>query len=201
MANPKRWMVAIGLLPLLAPGARAQVAFMPSIGSIPDGVSMAVTPVVTADRRYVRLSLDVQFTGVIDFTTFPVPGAVSGGPGGPGALGGLGGGLGGLGGGRGGGGGGQFASVPPDLGGSFAVGMNGLVNEAAAYENPYAQPFRFGMGTPSAFRNDPFANEGSFRRVPAVKTTKSHARPIPHKATHPASRKKGEASAPATRSD
>ncbi len=84
---------------LMAPGrAKAQaVAFFPTVGQIPDGVSLNVTPVVSADRRYVRLSLDVNFSTINGFSNFPVPAAVGGGNG----TGGLGGGLGGLGGGLG----------------------------------------------------------------------------------------------------
>jgi hypothetical protein len=88
----------------VGPGqARAQaVAFNPSVGSIPDGVSLNVTPVVSADRRYVRLSLGAQFQTINGFTNFPVPAAIGGGGNGGGGLGRLGGGgLGGLGGGGG----------------------------------------------------------------------------------------------------
>jgi hypothetical protein len=61
--------------------ARAQgvVAFQPGIGSIPSGVSLPVTPVVSADRRYVRLGMNPQFTDFQGFQTFPVPAAVAGG--------------------------------------------------------------------------------------------------------------------------
>ena len=96
--------------------ARAQgaVAFAPTIGTIPDGVTLQVTPVVSADRRYVRMSLNPTLIVFDRFDTFTIPAAVGGG--GNGGLGGLGGGgggggLGGLGGVGGGGGAGGFASV------------------------------------------------------------------------------------------
>jgi hypothetical protein len=86
----------------MAPGrAKAQaVGFIPGVGQVSDGVYLNVTPVVSADRRYVRLSLAPQFQSVEGFSTFPVPAAIAGGGngGGGGGLGGLGG-LGGAGGG------------------------------------------------------------------------------------------------------
>jgi type II secretory pathway component GspD/PulD (secretin) len=64
------------LTPIVGPGS---VAFFPTPGQIPDGVVLTVTPVVSADRRYVRLSLAPNFTGFVEFQTFPVPAAVGGG--------------------------------------------------------------------------------------------------------------------------
>ena len=49
------------------------------IGVVPDGEFLGVTPVVSADRRYVRLSVNPNFSSVTGFTSFPVPAAVSGG--------------------------------------------------------------------------------------------------------------------------
>ena len=37
------------------------VAFQPGIGFVPDGATLNVTPVVSADRRYVRLSVNPYF--------------------------------------------------------------------------------------------------------------------------------------------
>ena len=93
----------------------AQIAFQPVVSAFPNGVTFPVTPVVTADRRYVRLTLSPQFNALEGFDTYSVPGAVSGG----GAMGGggLGGGLGGAGGGGGGGNG----------GGRLAAGMDGVM--------------------------------------------------------------------------
>ena len=61
----------------------------PIIGSVPNGVTMTVTPVVSADRRYVRMTLSPFFNANNGFTTFQFPslGAVGGsGLGGAGAI-------------------------------------------------------------------------------------------------------------------
>jgi hypothetical protein len=121
MATLRNSFLALGLLALLAPSARGQaVAFQPVVGTIPDGVTLSVTPVVSADRRYVRMTLSPQFIDFTRFDTFSVPAAVSGGPGGGlgglgGGLGNLGGGLGNLGGGAGNLGGGPAATVVQDV--------------------------------------------------------------------------------------
>jgi hypothetical protein len=97
-------------------------AFDPIIGSAPTGQTMTVTPVVSADRRYVRLSVNPFFNAVNGFTTFTTPlGAASGAGGGGGGAGG----LGGVGGGGMGGAGGLGAG-----GGSFNAGMNGVIGPA-----------------------------------------------------------------------
>jgi hypothetical protein len=77
--------VAFGLITLgiqgLVPHARGQaIAFEPVIGLAPTGSTLTVTPVVSADRRYVRLSVTPFFNVVNGFSTFGIPGAVSGGP-------------------------------------------------------------------------------------------------------------------------
>lgn len=83
-------IVAFGSLVLLAPAARGQsVAFFPTVSTFPNGVTMSTTPVVSFDRRYVRLGVNPQFTVLEGFDPFLVPAAVGGGPGGPGALGGI----------------------------------------------------------------------------------------------------------------
>ena len=82
MRDARSFVVAIALLVLpWSPGrAEAQaVGFFPGVGSIPDGVSLNATPVVSADRRYVRLSLQPNFQTIDGFMTFPVPAAVGGG--------------------------------------------------------------------------------------------------------------------------
>lgn len=61
--------------PLLIPAA----APAQGIGVIPDGVYLDATPAVSADRRYVRLTVNPMFSTVNGFQTFPVPAAVSGG--------------------------------------------------------------------------------------------------------------------------
>jgi hypothetical protein len=92
MARLKLSLAAVGLMALSAPSANAQaVAFQPVIGSFPNGATMSATPVVSADRRYVRISVNPQFTALNGFDNFQIPAAVSGGPGGalPGGLAGL----------------------------------------------------------------------------------------------------------------
>jgi hypothetical protein len=109
-------MLTLATVILLAPALPAQaVAFQPVVGALPSGPILNVTPVVSADRRYVRLSLTPQFIANAGFNTYSVPAAVGGGPGGPRALGGLGMGM-------GAGGGGQFLA-----------GMNGIVDPALTY--------------------------------------------------------------------
>ena len=93
------------------------VGFTPQITQIPDGITLDVTAVISADRRFVRLALAPQFTNFIEVSTFSFQGGGGGGLGG-GQQGGQQGGQGGFGGGQGGfggGGGGQF-------GGGFGVG-------------------------------------------------------------------------------
>ena len=68
------------------------VAFDPIIGSAPTGETMTVTPAVTADRRYVRLSVNPFFNAVNGFTAFTTPLGAVGGVGAGGGAGGLGGG-------------------------------------------------------------------------------------------------------------
>ncbi|MBL8812261.1 MAG: hypothetical protein JNM43_19000 [Planctomycetaceae bacterium] len=101
-----RYLV-VGQTPNVAPGA---VGFQPTVQPFPDGVSLFVTGVVSADRRYVRLSMLPQFSQIIDVQTFTNVNAGGAGiQGGQGGFGGGGGGFGGGGGGfGGGGGGGQF---------------------------------------------------------------------------------------------
>ncbi len=68
------------------------IGFVPTPAPFPSGSILNVTPAVSADRRYVRLGIDVTFSQLIGFTTYNVPAAVSGGGAGMlGPLGGLGG--------------------------------------------------------------------------------------------------------------
>jgi len=66
------------LTPVVGAGA---VAFQPQVGTLPDGVQLSVTPVVSSDRRYVRLSLAPQFITVDALTTLTFPAAAVGGGG------------------------------------------------------------------------------------------------------------------------
>ncbi len=65
---------ALWVVSMLSPGrAEAQaVGFQPGIGTVPDGVSLNVTPVVSADRRYVRLGINANFSTINGFMNFPV---------------------------------------------------------------------------------------------------------------------------------
>ncbi len=84
---------AVGLVVLLGvlPNpAKAQIAYEPIPGFVPTGVTMTVTPVVSADRRYVRVGVNAFFNNLNGFSTFSFPGgAVGGGNFGGGALGGV----------------------------------------------------------------------------------------------------------------
>jgi hypothetical protein len=131
MPHLKAVLVALASIAALGPQASAQVAFVPNVSSFPSGVTLGVTPVVSFDRRYVRMTVNPQFTAIEGFDTIAVPGAVSGGPGGPAALGG----LGGL-----GGGGGGFRNVGvPGL--TFSAGMDGMLGSGSSgrgFGDPYS---------------------------------------------------------------
>ena len=121
-------LVAGLALVLAAPGraeAQGAVAFNPSVGVIPDGVGLGVTPVVTADRRYVRLGVNANFSTINGFMTLPVPAAVGGG--------GFGGGGGGLPGGLGGGG---------NQGGAGGFRNVGLADQGVPYNREYLEASR-----------------------------------------------------------
>ncbi len=64
------------VIPVVGAGA---VAFQPNVQSLPDGVIMSVTPVVSADRRYVRMTLSPFFQTFVRFDTFSTQAAVGGG--------------------------------------------------------------------------------------------------------------------------
>ena len=69
-----QWYVA-ALTPIVGPGS---VAFVPTPAPLPNGVILTVTPVVSADRRYVRLTISPIFNAIVGFTTINVPAAVGG---------------------------------------------------------------------------------------------------------------------------
>ena len=78
----------------LALGGGGAVGFQPVIITLPAGTQMIATGVVSADRRYVRISTAPSFTGIGDVTTFTFAGqAQEAGAGGGGAGGGGGGGI------------------------------------------------------------------------------------------------------------
>lgn len=82
MSPVKSVLSALALAAVSAGPASAQVAFVPVVQAFPNGVGLSATPVVSADRRYVRLGITPQFTGLEGFDTYSVPAAVSGGGGG-----------------------------------------------------------------------------------------------------------------------
>ncbi len=103
-------------------GQGGAIAFTPSIAIAPTGETMTVTPAVSADRRYVRLSVNPYFNVVNGFSSFTTPlGAVGGGVLGGGLGAGATGGAGGLGGAADGAGAGGV---------TFNAGMNGVIGPA-----------------------------------------------------------------------
>jgi hypothetical protein len=109
MSRRRSGLLAFVALLFFAASARAQVAFVPQVGAFPNGVMLGTTPVVSADRRYVRLGMNPQFTALEGFTTFAVPAAVGG---------------------RGG-----FPSAFP--GGTYRAGMDGPISMAANPSAPF----------------------------------------------------------------
>ncbi|MEC9094779.1 MAG: hypothetical protein VX438_18870, partial [Planctomycetota bacterium] len=89
---------------------RRDAGFRPQITTLPSGAGASVTAVVSADRRYVRITPIPMFSSIASVSTFTFSGGGGGqgGGGGGGGFGGGGGGFGGGGGGFGGGGGGFF---------------------------------------------------------------------------------------------
>jgi len=73
-------------------GQVGAVGFQPIIQTLPDGVQMTATGVVSADRRYVRITASPSFTGIGDVTNFSFASQVQSGGGGGGGIGGGGGG-------------------------------------------------------------------------------------------------------------
>jgi hypothetical protein len=124
--------------------ARGQggIAFIPIPAPALSGETMTVTPAVTPDRRYVRLSVNGYFNAINGFTNYTAPlGAVSGGGGGGGGGGGLGGGLGGGGLGGGGFGGAGGADGGPLGFGTFDAGMNGILGGSTLSGGPGFGPW------------------------------------------------------------
>lgn len=103
--------------------------FQPVIQFIPDGVSLFVSAVISADRRFVRLTVTPFFTNITDVFTFSFVGGananVGGGQNQGGQGQGQGGGQGGFGGGQGGGFGGQGFGIGGGIGTQQMI-MNSL---------------------------------------------------------------------------
>ena len=91
---------------------RGGVGVRPVITVLPEGTNFVGSAVISADRRYVRVTPMPLFSGIGEVSTFTFTGdntgTGAGGAGGGGGIGGGGGGIGGGGGGIGGGGGGGF---------------------------------------------------------------------------------------------
>jgi hypothetical protein len=123
-----RLLAAIVLIGLCASAASAQNnnffnngvgLFNPIIDTVQSGDRLVVTPVVSADRKYVTISGTYQSSNVIAIQNFPFFGVNQGGP-----VGGGGGGGGGAGGGGGGGNGPQIQlPVIQVIGGDFNVSV------------------------------------------------------------------------------
>jgi hypothetical protein len=74
-------------------GQLGAVGFQPIIQTLPDGVQMTAQGVVSADRRYVRITSSPAVTGIGDVQTFSFASQVQSGGGGGGGIGGGGGGI------------------------------------------------------------------------------------------------------------
>jgi type II secretory pathway component GspD/PulD (secretin) len=64
--------------PVVGPGS---VAYQPIVSQLPDGVQLSVTPVVSHDRRYVRLAINPIFISQKGNVTIPLAGGAVGGGG------------------------------------------------------------------------------------------------------------------------
>lgn len=163
-------IVAAGLAVLSAPSAWGQaVAFVPNVVPFPNGVTMSATPVVSFDRRYVRLGMMPQFTALEGLDPFLVPAAVSGGPGGGGAGGGgVGAGLGGVVG---------FAGMNGPMAGP---GMGGASLTGNPRGSGTGQPGESASGVSTDFEDQPWPRGAPSRGAPArpvAKTKRSRSTP------------------------
>lgn len=109
----------LALVPVVGNGA---VGFQPIVQPVSEGINLQVVAVISADRRFVRLSLAPQFNNIVDVFTFSF---ASGGAGGQAIGGGQQGGQGGGGFGQGGGGGGGGFGVGGIGGGGGGFGGGG----------------------------------------------------------------------------
>lgn len=109
----------LALVPVVGNGA---VGFQPIVQPVSEGIFLQVVAVISADRRFVRLSLGPQFNNIVDVFTFSF---ASGGAGGQAIGGGQQGGQGGQGGGQGGQGGGGGGFGVGGIGGGGGGGFGG----------------------------------------------------------------------------
>ena len=99
--NETQQAFVASLTPVVGIGS---VAYSPNVQTIDEGIEMQVTAVISADRRFVRLTVIPTFTNVIDIFSYTFAGgAATAGQGGGGGFGGQQGQGGGIGGGAGGG--------------------------------------------------------------------------------------------------
>ncbi len=126
----------------------AQIAYTPEIGAIPSGVTMTITPAVSADRRYVRLSVNAFFNDLNNIQTFSFPGGAVGGqfPGG---------GFGGFGAGAAAGMNGVIGDEGYESGVQVGNGMNAAAQAQAPVLQGRAGPL---PGDQAAFAGDPLQN-------------------------------------------
>jgi hypothetical protein len=129
--------------------ARAQaIAYIPGIGFIPSGATMTVTPVVSPDRRYVRLGVDAFFNNLNSLQTFSFPGGAVSGGGGFGGFGGMNGVMGG-GGGAVAGGGGAVAGGGAAMGaGAFGFNETGYAAGPVPIDGVFGEDFPPFLGDP-----------------------------------------------------
>jgi hypothetical protein len=150
-----KWRVVAALALVVAPGAwfpsvaRGQIAFTPNVSAILNGAALQAAPVVSPDRRYVRMTLSPYFNTVNGFTTYEAQvGAVGGA---------------GFGAGGGGGGGGGFAGMGGVIGGPGTGGpivpMTGYGGTGTYLAGDFPpQAARLGAGSGGPF--DPFHQSG-----------------------------------------
>ena len=105
------------LIPTVGIGA---VGYTPIVTTVNEGVTLSAQAVISADRRFVRLTLTPFFTSITDVFTYQATGSGAGGGGG--GQGGQGGGAGGFGGGQFGGGGGGGQQGGGGQGGQLGIG-------------------------------------------------------------------------------
>ena len=129
----------ISMIPSGGGGIFGGVGYSPVIMPINEGVFLQVQAVVSADRRYVRLTVQPQFTQIREVKTFTFSGGGGGGMGGGGmgggGMGGGGMGGGGMGGGMGGGGGGM-------------MGMGGIGGGPRDFQTSRTTAGQFGQAIP-----------------------------------------------------
>ena len=137
VSDTRRRPFVTGLVPTVG---FAAVGYTPIISIIPEGITLTATPVVSADRRFVRLTLIPNFSSITDVFSYTATGTNAGAGGGQGG-GGQQGGQGGFGGGQGGGGGGGQGG-----GGGGQFGIGGGLGSMQLMQTLFTQQGGFGGG-------------------------------------------------------